>query len=604
MSRPAIVRLLFVLLFVGLWVAAGFGALWAEPGQSSAFQTVPPQPVPTFTRAAPPAPPTQAPDNRGAQPEIATAVAEVTPTSEGVGPTATRSSQSSETLVSPQSSPAVALPSPTTFLPVPSATVSPTAYRIPSPTATTQPAQRGSTQPPQVDGLVAAMIGIGASAAFAAGGLALTRRRRLLLVALFALAGSLATWLYATAAPLAPSGDRAPVVVAPQVNYLTYLPLISKNFTPLATAPLYRFGIARARLPFTDYDPADVASMRFGWYVDWGAGGASLSQYGIEYIPMVRVKQWKLLPDSTWTREPCATCGYVVPYTYTVSLTASQIQAMAASRPRMTWVIGNEPERRDWVGGGQDEIVPELYAQAYHDIRAVIKSADPNAQVAIAGVIEATPLRLEYLNRVWNEYTRLYGGAMPVDVWNVHEFILPEKSCALHPPTECWGAQIPAGLDETTWDPFGMSYSAVDNKNFEIAKGHIVAFRDWMKQHGQQDKPLIITEYGVLMPDWVYPGQFTPEQVRDSFMYPSFDYFRNTKDCTRSAIDECRLVQRWNWYSFDDDSSSFQYGQVRQNFNGYLFNSGLEGDPKGLSTLGTYWRQYVQPLAAEASKPY
>jgi hypothetical protein len=46
---------------------------------------------------------------------------------------------------------------------------------------------------------------------------------------------------------------------------------------------------------------------------------------------------------------------------------------MAASRPGLTWIIGNEIERRDWLnsGGGssgQNEIIPEVYTVAYHDL--------------------------------------------------------------------------------------------------------------------------------------------------------------------------------------------------------------------------------------------
>ena len=36
-------------------------------------------------------------------------------------------------------------------------------------------------------------------------------------------------------------------------------------------------------------------------------------------------------------------------------------------------------------------------------------------------------------------------------------------------------------------------------------------------------------------------------------MIQTFDYFLNTKDCNLGyAADQCRLVQRWNWYSFNE----------------------------------------------------
>ncbi len=149
-----------------------------------------------------------------------------------------------------------------------------------------------------------------------------------------------------------------------------YLPFVAKSYFPVPIAPLWRFGVAQARRSFLAYNPTDVASLRLGWYVDWGASGASIPMYGIEYVPMVRVKQLKL-NGSTPTSSPCAGCPYVTPYTYTVSLSTSQIQSLASGRPGLVWAIGNEIERRDWgngSGNGQDEIVPQLYAQAYHDL--------------------------------------------------------------------------------------------------------------------------------------------------------------------------------------------------------------------------------------------
>ncbi len=379
---------------------------------------------------------------------------------------------------------------------------------------------------------------------------------------------------------------------------LIYLPFVSNRSGGGAGAvpnnALWRFGIAQARRAPLTYAPYNLASLRLGWYVDWGYSASALPTLGMEYVPMARVKQWKLKPDNTWTNW-CVGCPYVTPHAYTLSPAASQLRALAASRPGLTWAVGNEMERRDWATGMQDEIVPELYAQAYYEAYNAIKSGDPTAKVAIGGVIEATPLRLQYLDRVWSAYATTYGQTLPVDVWNLHIFVLPEKSCAVY--AECWGAEIPAGLS----DVIGATYTVLDNKNFTLAAQQVVAFRTWMANHGQRTKPLIITEYGVNMPDWVSPGQFTPAQVRDNFLYPSFDYFLNQTDAALGyPADGYRLVQRWNWYSLDDDS----VGVYGQNFNGNLYTSGLQGDGVGFTTLGGYWQSYVQALAAGSAAPY
>jgi hypothetical protein len=113
---------------------------------------------------------------------------------------------------------------------------------------------------------------------------------------------------------------------------------------------------------------------------------------------------------------------------------------------------------------------------------------------------------------------------MPIDIWNIHGFVLQEKSCTVY-PSECTGAEIPAGLTETLGVTYPDLYAAA--RNFIAVENNIQDLRLWMKNHGQQNKPLYVSEYGVL---FVY--NTTDQQVRDSFMYPSFDYFLNTISTT------------------------------------------------------------------------
>jgi hypothetical protein len=390
---------------------------------------------------------------------------------------------------------------------------------------------------------------------------------------------------------------RAPLALSISGTITNYLPLIGKNY--VSERPLWRFGAAKALHSITDYDSTEMKRLRLGWYVDWHVTSEAPRPYGIEYVPVISVKQWKL-QGSDWT-DWCVGCPYVVPYTYTIQPDPGVIASMASAHPGMTWVIGNEMERIDWATGGQNEMLPEVYAEAYYTLYSLLKSADPSAQVAIGGMVEATPLRLQYLDRVWNEYlTRYSTSTMPVDVWNVHAFVLQEKSCVAH-PGDCWGADIPAGLTTTE----GVAYTVQDNKNFSLVWSQILALRSWMKAHEQQNKPLILTEYGVNFPDWVNPGQFTPEQLRDSFMYPSFTAFLNTTDTALGyPADGYRLVQRWNWYSLDDDSGYYDGGTFLQSYNGNLFYSGLGAFPQGLAPLGLYWQQYVQNLSEGSSPPY
>jgi hypothetical protein len=83
-------------------------------------------------------------------------------------------------------------------------------------------------------------------------------------------------------------------------------------------------------------------------------------------------------------------------------------------------------------------MLPELYAHACYELHHLIKNADPTALVAIGGVVQPTPLRLEYLDEVLAEYQGRHGMMTPVDVWNIHNMIVREKSCDTH-PDDCWG---------------------------------------------------------------------------------------------------------------------------------------------------------------------
>jgi hypothetical protein len=398
-----------------------------------------------------------------------------------------------------------------------------------------------------------------------------------------------------------PAYPRTNLSASTETTSYIYLPFISKNHTIVAITPLWRFGAAKVRQSPLSYQSAGLANLRLGWYVDYGANGGALTSLNMDYVPTVGVKQLKIGADGKATALPCQGCAYVSPPTYSVSPALSDLPAIVGSHPGLVWVVGNEIERRDWCTGslncGQSEILPDLYAQAYHEIYTTIKTADQTAKVAIGSLVEWTPLRQAYLEQVWSAYSSRYGQTMQVDVWNLHIFILPEQAGG-------WGAGIPAGLDATQ----GATYCLVDrtdNRNFLLAWDQIVSFRTWMKNHDQQNKPLIITEYGVLFADWVLPGQFTPEQVRDSFMYPSFNYFLNQTNASIGyPSDGNRLVQRWIWYSLDDDTRSWNYGQYVQNYNGNLFSSGLEGVPLGMSTLGIYWQQYVAPLPADSGSHY
>ncbi len=369
--------------------------------------------------------------------------------------------------------------------------------------------------------------------------------------------------------------DTAPAD-APQETTTFHLPLIMNDHSP-QMADRVGFG---AGIDSIDAFP-EVRSLNAGWYVDWQVRIQPKRPGGIEHMQMVRVHQDLTCPIGTTADRTL--CPYKEPHSYTYWPDRATIEAAAKANPGVIWFIGNEMDRYDWPGGGsQDEILPTLYPVAYHDLYNIIKGADPTARVAIGGVIQMTPMRKQYLDIIWAKYQELYGVKMPVDVWNVHNFIgsefcRDEKNASGQMERMCYGMGIPPGVDGLIGSYYGEDWRHTDHATFDQ---QIRAMRQWIKDNDDMNKPLYVTEYGVLYTtlcpqtdpkekqkciNWYgdkYVDYEDPAVVHD-FMLWTFDYFRTTKDCSLSGTDDCRLVQRWAWYSLQNDGWGFNpYGAL------------------------------------------
>jgi hypothetical protein len=342
---------------------------------------------------------------------------------------------------------------------------------------------------------------------------------------------------------------------------LVSIPAAAHPAAPLlVTRPNCRLGYTGAYTTPLQYPITDLARLDAGQFIGYNATANPPDLAGAETIQMMRVHQNKVCSRYD--------CDYVVPYTYTLWPDLGAAAAIARARPGSLWLLGNEIDRRDWIGGGrQDEMLPELYAAAFHAMRTAIKNADPTARIAPAGVIQATPLRLQYLDRVWNEYARLYGAPMPVDVWNVHAFIFREKRFYVGCP-DCWGADVPPGINV----PNGVLWTIQDTISMTIFADQLVAFRQWMASKGERDKPLLVSEYAAFPEDFFAPGAAV-----NYILTGTFAYMRDARSPTLGYPgDDNRLVQRWVLYSLDDTrlSTSIMSGGV-------------------LAPLGTAWINYV-----------
>lgn len=259
-----------------------------------------------------------------------------------------------------------------------------------------------------------------------------------------------------------------------------------------------------------DFDEALAQRLGMGWYLDWSVESEPVRSEDLEFVQMIRVRESRFFPSR------------------------SKIAEALAANPGSLWLIGNEPDVL-W----QDKTPPEAYAQRYHELWVFIKTLDPSAQVAIGGVSQVTPLRLSYLERVLAAYQALYGQPLPVDVWNMHAFILREER-------DSWGVSIPPGFQDVQQ---GLLWEIEDHDDLDLLRQQVIDFRRWMARHGQRDKPLLVSEYGILMPE---EFGFPQEAVAD-YMRKSFDLLLNTRDPELGyPADDNRLVQRLAWYSLSD----------------------------------------------------
>ncbi|MGA9398897.1 MAG: hypothetical protein WBV22_11630 [Anaerolineaceae bacterium] len=265
-------------------------------------------------------------------------------------------------------------------------------------------------------------------------------------------------------------------------------------------------------------------SLHSGWFISWAVLKRSPSLLP-EHWQMVRLKPGCLYPSKEY------------------------IAWVAAQYPGNVWIIGNEPDVI-W----QDGVTSEEYAIVYHEIYYLIKSADPTAKIAVAGISQATPLRIAYLDRILTEYRRLFSIAMPVDWWTIHGFVLREER-------DSWGVGIPPGMTQDT----GELREVSDTGRLDLFIEQIVDFRHWMGENGYRDTPLALTEFGILM-----PGNYGyPEDVVSKYMQDTFSWLQGTKDEQIGySKDENRLVQRWAWFSLSDplypspDLADFNTGEL------------------------------------------
>jgi len=294
----------------------------------------------------------------------------------------------------------------------------------------------------------------------------------------------------------------------------------------------------------------NLDSLQVGWYSDWQY--RAMPSQPKDVTPATRLEYVQLLEvrDDVWPPD------------------WSAVQNAVTLNPQSTWIIGNEPECPN-----QGNLTPAEYATRYHEAYVRIKGWDPSAQVAIGGVVEPTPLRLRWLEAMMSSYATQYGHSMTtdIDVWTIHMQILTEG-----PGTA--GAGEPVGI--TVGAGEAMEFSYPDCARVEVFKSLVTDFRTWLAAQGEREKPLIISEMGVLMPSYLlYEDSSMTEAQRaavgdrliEQFMSQVFDWLLTAKSSTIGCTtDGTLLVQRWLWFSLND--SFYDEETNPKGFNGALFD--------------------------------
>jgi hypothetical protein len=306
-----------------------------------------------------------------------------------------------------------------------------------------------------------------------------------------------------------------------------------RNRVAVVAYPNCRFGMGQSSS--VNYD---AAALNLGWYLNWRTEITPTRPNAAEYFQVVRL-QTTVNGDFSFT-PPTAT-----------------LQAAVLANPGAVWLIGNEPD-----SPVQDNLLPEVYARAYHHLYTLIKGYDDTAQIGAGGIVQPTPLRFQYLDRVLAAYRAYYSQTLPADLWNVHSYILREITAddpwVISDPTQYWGALVPPGSNTTR----GELYTLSQMYSQSIFRQRLIDFRSWMARNGYRDVPLVITEYGTLYP---YPPYIDGDPYVDenlvpmtevrtaTFMTGTFNILQTLTDPGMGyRNDGGRLVQRWAWYSADD----------------------------------------------------
>jgi hypothetical protein len=268
-----------------------------------------------------------------------------------------------------------------------------------------------------------------------------------------------------------------------------------------------RFGVATNSNP---WDFQYFGDLKAGWYHNWDARAWELTAIpDVEYTPMVGA--WGEL----WGSE-------------TEQMLRSYIEQCPECYPDGTvWIVGNEPEqdRFDTINGvpiTPRAATPEEYAQKYKKYYDMIKGINPTYKVAVGATYDdpswPDATRCNFIPKARQAYEARYGEKMPIDVYTLHAYM----------------DQLDA--------PLFQLETMVQRK------------RRIMNDYGDRDKPLLVTEMGVLT---ALRNPVPSANAISTFMDSAFDYLATaTSEELGCPGDANRMVQRWAWFALTSRNPS------------------------------------------------
>jgi hypothetical protein len=173
-----------------------------------------------------------------------------------------------------------------------------------------------------------------------------------------------------------------------------------------------------------------------------------------------------------------------------------QIPAAMLAHGAAWWSLGNEPNDPN-----QDYCTPEEYAELYHIYEGWAAGA-PRCGILPAGIANAD---WEWAQAFREAYRHKYGRYPRTDGWNIHNYILE------------------SGLDPYDVAEFGR---------------RILAFRRWMESIGEGDKPLFLTEFGVLYGNGCCDRPVDPPEKLETFMGDAVQWLQKSD-----------AVSGWAWFA-------------------------------------------------------